>query len=56
METHVNIQYKTVAATIVGVIVANCAVLFRLIARRVGRISLTADDFLIIVALVRYSV
>ena len=54
MDTHLNIQYRTVTATIVGVIVANSAILFRLVARRVGRLGLTTDDFLIIIALVSH--
>jgi hypothetical protein len=48
-----NVQYKTVIGTIIGVIVANGAVIMRLVARRVGRLRLTPDDYLILIALVR---
>ena len=47
-----NVQYKTVIGTIIGVIVANGAIIMRLVARRVGRLRLTADDYLILIALV----
>lgn len=45
-------QYKTIIATIVGVILANVGVVLRFVARRVGRVRLRPDDYLILVALV----
>lgn len=48
---NVNVQYKTIAATVVGVIIANVAVALRLLARRVARITLKVDDYLMMVAL-----
>jgi hypothetical protein len=47
-----NIQYKVVAATAASLIIANIGVILRLISRRVKKLSLQGDDYLIIVALV----
>lgn len=48
-----NVQYKTIAGTVIGVVLANVAVAVRLTSKRIGKIELRADDYLMFVALVR---
>jgi hypothetical protein len=47
-----NIQYKVVLGTVFGLVIANGALALRLLARRVGRISLKLDDYLMCFAVV----
>ncbi|KAJ9611703.1 hypothetical protein H2200_004887, partial [Cladophialophora chaetospira] len=47
-----NVQYKVILGTVFGVIIANVAVLLRLLARRVGHVTLKLDDYLICCALI----
>lgn len=49
-----NEQDQTVIATIIGVVLANVGVALRFVARRIGRVKLRPDDYLILVALVSF--
>ena len=48
----INTQYKVIVGTVTGVIIANTAVVLRLLARRAAKLRLRLDDFFICCALV----
>ena len=47
---------KLLAVTVVFLTLATLAVIFRFVSRRIKRVKLAADDYMIIVALVSYPV
>ena len=46
-------SYQTVIVMVVAMVLVNCSVLLRLLARKMMKLQLMADDYMIILAAVR---
>ena len=49
---HDDVSYQTIAVMVVSMVLVNCAVLLRLIARKKMKLPLLADDYMILLAAV----